>query len=391
MIAPDLVARTPEDVGIDADSLQRLFVVVREAVDDGSLPSAQIAVARQGRLAGMATFGSAGQGGAVRPATDATLYCVYSTTKGVIAAALWALLEEDLVRLDERVAEVVPEFGSNGKDVVTVRQLATHTCGFPYAPMHPERWDDRDERLRTFARWRLNWEPGSRFEYHPTAAHWVLAEIIERRAGQPYQRFVAERVLAPFGLDDLHLGLPPELDHRVATVVHTVPPVEPPGGWGGAPPDDLLVFNRPQARRVGVPGGGAIAGAGELAMLYQPLVNGGVTAAGRRVLRADTIERATRVLTDARHVDPVWRVPVNRAFGVVVAGDDGKARFRGFGNGASARAFGHGGAGGQIAWGDPASGISVGFCTNGLAPWIETGRRGTQLSTLAAACVAGAR
>ncbi len=389
MVADDFVAKSPEDVGVDSGRLQALFDRARADVNEGRLPSAQIALARQGRVAGMATFGIAEQGGRQQPATDDTLYCVYSTTKGVIAVALWQLLESDALRLDERVADIVPEFGTNGKNVVTIRQLVTHTCGFPHAPLHPDMWDDRQRRLEAFGRWRLTWEPGSRFEYHPTSAHWVIAEIIERRAGKSYQPFIRENVLAPIGLDDFHLGLPPELDHRVATVVQMVAPVEPPGGWAGAPPDDLLVFNRPEARRVGVPGGGGIAGAAELALLYQPLVNGGRTVRGDRLLRAETIDRATRVLTEVHHIDPVMRVPVNRAVGVVVAGDDGKAKFRGFGSGVSSRAFGHGGAGGQIAWGDPATGLSFGYCTNGFGPWIETGRRVAELSTLAARCATG--
>ncbi len=388
MLQPEWIAESPESVGVDSGRLQLLFDAARREVEEGRIPNAQIAVASGGRLAGIASFGTVECGGTRVPTTDQTLFCVYSTTKGIVAAALWRLLEDERLRLDERVADIIPEFASNGKDVVTVRHLVTHTCGFPTAPMKPEVWDDRDQRLATLATWRLTWEPGSRFEYHATSAHWVLAEIIERRGEMPYQRFIREHILTPMGLDELFLGLPPEHDPRVATVSHTAPPVPPPGGWGGADPDALLVFNRPAARRVGVPGGGAIASAAELAMLYQPLVNGGVTASGTRILRRQTIERATRVLTDERHVDPVVRVPVHRAVGVVVAGDDGKAHYRGFGRKASPVAFGHGGAGGQIAWGDPETGLSVGFCTSGLGPWVETGRRVTELSTLAAECVA---
>ena len=48
------------------------------------------------------------------------------------------------------------------------------------------------------------------------------------------------------------------------------------------------------------------------------------------------------------------------------AGDDGRAAFRGFGHTTSPRAFGHGGAGGQIAWADPSTGISFAWLTDGL-------------------------
>ncbi len=66
--------------------------------------------------------------------------------------------------------------------------------------------------------------------------------------------------------------------------------------------------------------------------------------------------------------------------------DDGYAFARGFGRTVSGRAFGHGGAGGQIAWGDPTTGISVGYTTNGFLDAMAIGRRGTAISSLAANC-----
>jgi CubicO group peptidase (beta-lactamase class C family) len=121
-------------------------------------------------------------------------------------------------------------------------------------------------------------------------------------------------------------------------------------------------------------------------LFYQPLLNGGETCDGRRILKRESIDFATRVRTQEHHRDPLWDIPINRALSVIVAGGDGKSYMRGFGKTTSARAFGHGGAGGQIAWGDPETGISVGYCTNGFAAWMVTGRRITAISSLAAQC-----
>jgi len=386
VLRPEQIATRPEDVGVDGTRLEALFARARRDVDDGVLPSAQVAVARHGRLAGIRTFGRTAHGGVDGPATDATLYCVFSVTKAAIAVSIWQLLETGRLRLDERVADVIPEFGTNGKDVVTVEQLILLIGGFPYAPFHPGHWADRQQRLATFAKWRLNWEPGSRYEYHPTAAHWVLAEILERRSGEDFRDYVRGHVTGPMGLDEYFLGLPPEQDHRVADVCYVGETVEPPGGWKDVTPDAILQLNRPELRRVGIPGGGAVTSAAELAMFYQTLIHGGVALDGTRILQAATIDDATRVRTADHHRDPILDIPVNRALGVVVAGDDGRAHLRGFGHAASPRAFGHGGAGGQVAWGDPTTGISVGYCTNGFADWLTAGRRTTAISTLAAQC-----
>jgi CubicO group peptidase (beta-lactamase class C family) len=386
----EIVATKPEDLGIDSEKLEALFARAKRDVDDGTLKSAQVAVARKGKLAGVRTYGTVCHGGgtAETPATNDTLYTIFSSTKAVVGAATWTVCEDGLLKIEEKVADIIPEFATNGKENITVEQVMLHIAGFPMAPFNALEWANRDRRLARFAQWRLNWEPGTKFEYHATSAHWVLAEIIERRTGKDFRAYVRERILAPNGLDTFYLGLPAELNGRVADVRHLVPPAPPPGGWGEVTPDAILTFNKPEVRAVGVPGGGGIAGAAQLAMFYQPLVNGGVTADGTRIMKAKTIEWATKVRTKDFHRDLIFNQPVNRALTVVVAGDDGLAFQRGFGRSTSPRAFGHGGAGGQIGWGDPETGISVGYCTEGFVDDLTQGKRGVAISSLAAQTLA---
>jgi len=229
MLSPTLIASRPEEIGVDSEKLEAVFTRAKRDVDQGVLPSAQVAVARQGKLAGIRTFGTAVQGGEERPATDDTLYSIFSSTKAVVALAVWLLFEEGLLKLDERVAEIIPEFGTNGKEVVTVQQVLLHTGGFPYAPFRPECWGDREALIEAFQRWRLNWEPDSRYEYHPTSAHWVLSEIINRRTGKDFRDFIRERLTGPMDLEELFVGPPEEHDARVAEVHWVGEPIEPPG------------------------------------------------------------------------------------------------------------------------------------------------------------------
>jgi CubicO group peptidase (beta-lactamase class C family) len=85
--------------------------------------------------------------------------------------------------------------------------------------------------------------------------------------------------------------------------------------------------------------------------------------------------------------DPIFRKRANRALGLIVAGDADRT-YRGFGHTGSELMFGHNGAGGQLAWGDPETGISLGYCTNGLDRHpVRQARRGVAISSLAAALV----
>ena len=80
-------AESPEQVGIDSEKLEAVFERAEKEVREGILPSSQIAIARNGKLAGMRTFGSATFDGVEALATNDTLYCVFSCTKAITSAA----------------------------------------------------------------------------------------------------------------------------------------------------------------------------------------------------------------------------------------------------------------------------------------------------------------
>ena len=84
--------------------------------------------------------------------------------------------------------------------------------------------------------------------------------------------------------------------------------------------------------------------------------------------------------------DLMFRKPANRALGIIISGDDSR-NFRGFGKTNSPQAFGHNGAGGQLAWVDPATGLSLAYLTPGHdRNNIRQGRRGVSIGSLAAQC-----
>jgi CubicO group peptidase (beta-lactamase class C family) len=387
---PRFFASSPESIGIDSNRLEALFERAEKEVAEGLLPSSQIAVARNGQLAGMRTVGTVTHEGREAPATNDTLYSIFSSTKAITSAAAWILIEEGKLSVDEIVADIVPEFGHNGKEGVRVEQLFTHTAGFPMAPFPPADFLDRELRLEHFARWRLNFEPGTRFVYHPSSSMYVIAEIIERRSGASYGDFVRDRIARPLGLDDLWCGLPDAHHERLADVRFVgdalteadyarlgfpVPPVTE------VTEENLVRFNDAGVRRAGIPGGGGTTTAGDLALFYQGLLG---ELGGDGVWQPATIAMA-REIRSGELRDPLFGKLANRGLGLIIAGD-AERNYRGFGHTNSEHAFGHGGAGGQIAWADPETGISIGYCTDGHdRDNIRQARRGIGISSRAAA------
>jgi len=85
---------------------------------------------------------------------------------------------------EERGERIFVDYNQNARDRTIASPYSVRPR--PGAPVSaPLDWDDHPRRYTRFAQWKLNWEPGTRFEYHPTSAHWVLAELIEpaRAAG----------------------------------------------------------------------------------------------------------------------------------------------------------------------------------------------------------------
>lgn len=394
MPSPSLLAESPESVGIDPGRLEALFTRVEKEVREGLLPSAQVAVARQGRIAGMRSFGSVTHAGRPAPATDETLYVVFSATKAITSAAAWLLIQEGKLDPGERVAAIIPEFGTHGKERITVEQLFTHTAGFPHAPFRPDAFLDREKRLARFATWRLNWEPGTRFEYHPSSSMYVIAELIERRGAASYGDFVRRRIAEPLGLVDLWTGLPQAQHARLADCVHVGEALTPDDyrRLGFPPPpvtevteEAIEAFNRPDVRLAGIPGGGGTMTAADLALFYQALLDGGRALAGVELWRPETLADARRVRT-GELLDPVFGKRALRGLGIVIAGEADRT-YRGFGHTNSPEAFGHNGAGGQLAWADPATGVSLGYCTNGHdRNVVRQARRSVGIASRAAAC-----
>jgi CubicO group peptidase (beta-lactamase class C family) len=376
------VVDSPDELGLDTDAVAEVIARAQREIDEGHVPSCQIAFARNGRLAVWVTLGDSG---------PESRYVIFSSTKPVVAAAIWILMGEGAIDVSRRVSEFIPEFATNGKDIITVEQVLLHTSGFPAAPFDPLDWDDRDKRLARFSQWRCNWEPGTRYEYHASSAHWVLTELIERCTSSDFRDFVRTRVIEPLGLSGLQVGVPlaeqGDINTLVATGSHATPDeLEAVLGIRGLPVTEvtteaLLRFNDPAVCKVGSPGAGGVATAADVALFYQALLHDPVAIWKPEVL--------TDVTSTVRNSFPDYMgVPANRTRGLIVKGDDERAHVRGMGRTVSPRTFGHNGAGGQIAWGDPETGLSFCYLTNGIDQHeLRQWRRGAAISNRAGNCV----
>lgn len=335
-------------------------------VDRGLVHAAQLAIAVDGDVVVHEGFGVA-RLDAVTP--------LYSASKIVPAVAMWRLVGDGTVRYDTRVVDVLPWFTGGGKDDVTIDHLLLHTAGLSRGPLGPKDWADAERRQAKMASWYVTSPPGAEFSYHATSASWVLAEVLAQVMGAGHVAAIHALVTEPLGLPSFF-----GIDDRTTPVedLVVVADGELSVDMGEATFDALLQFNQHAVRLAGVPGAGGYATAADLARLYQAIMSNqsGLWDPGVHTDGIGTV----RVTQE----DGMRMASANRTRGFMVAGTDGDAPRRGMPVDAGPRTFGHDGAGGQVAWADPDTGVAVVYLPAGIDPdIIRLTRRSVSVSTRA--------
>jgi CubicO group peptidase (beta-lactamase class C family) len=350
---------------------EKLVAAVAADVERG-MPAAQLAVGYEGRIVWSATLGAA---------DDATRFCLHCAGKPVIASAIWRLVGDGQLELDEPVATYIPEFATHGKDRITLRHLLLDAPGLRSQtvdePMNQfvNIFEAQDRaRLRSlFAEWRTESEPGEHLGFYQTCIAWVHAELIRVASGLDYADYIEQAVCRPLGLPR-SLKIPVEDQQNIALAAEVIGP-DPEGG--PVRTNTALVANHPQWRALGCPAAGFFMTASELALFYQGTLHNPGQLWDPAVLKAGTTLQ--RNFIDERN-----GTPMARSLGMYLAGSRAGRRYdQGFAMGHSPEAYGVPGLHIQVGWADPATGISFAFLNSGQFTDECAARRGVGISRLA--------
>ena len=322
-----------------------------------------------------------------------SLQLVFSTTKGITSIAVAMCVERGLIDYEEKVSTYWPEFAHGGKGDITVAQLLSHRGGLytvdgDITLDQALDWDTVTSRLASTA---PLFEPGSTHGYHAITFGWLAGELVRRVTGQDLGGFVRDNIVDPLGAE-FHIGLPERLEPRVARLMaHPIPKFPPdvakvmfersgPGTRGAAALSlngafGQGVFNRPEVHRAQVPGANGIGNAKSLARIYAATVG---DVDGVRLLQPATVERATTSNTPAGEMDVVLIDETVFAMGFMLHRDG--SRLSGPG------AFGHNGAGGSVAFADPARKMGFSYAMNTMMTVEGSDPRRDRLIAAATRC-----
>jgi CubicO group peptidase (beta-lactamase class C family) len=336
-------------LGFTSRPLEHLERLIQSHIEEGRYPGAQIALARHGKLALFRTYGNAKTEGGTVPATNESLFLLFSQTKVLTSSALWTLVEEGKVSFMDKVSDHLPEFAARGKGDITLQQVMTHQGGFPSAGVTEATWADHARMRAEVCDFSLEWTPGEHLQYHGQAAHLVQAMVIEAVTGQDYRDVIRERITEPLGLgDDIYVGVPADKQVRCADT------------YGREPRENMAAF-----RAAGLPSGGGYATARGMVAFYQMLGHGG-RLGNVRLFSPRLLAYVARSHTGELPDYAMTGIPMHRGLGPHVRGESD--RIRGLGTIGAPVTFGHGGVGSSYSWADPSSGVSFTYLTNFVSP-----------------------
>ncbi len=354
--APQVDSAAP---GVDPAKLASLRTEFQGYVDHHQTAGTVTLVARKGRILSLEAVGWQDVEAKIPMKTD-SIFQIASMTKPVTAIGILMLEEEGKLSIDDPVEKHLPEFRGQplilkkdgaaitlGKPArpITLKDLLTHTSGL-HGSMPPGFGDLYAKRNRTLAeaviavsQAPLEFEPGSKWAYCNTGID-TLGRVIEVCSGRSYEEFLDERLFRPLGMTDTFFYPTGANKGRVATLYKK-------DKDGLARSENFL--GDAVGGRFPLPAGGLFSTAGDLAKLYQMMLDRG-TAGGRRYLSEASVEKMTRNhtgslragFTDGIVMGLGWQV-VGTPTGVTSMLSPGT--------------YGHGGAFGTQGWIDPGKGM----------------------------------
>lgn len=178
--------------------------IATDALAKSGVPSASIAVVRDGKLVYAKAYGDA-RLDPKTPATPAMRYSIGSISKEFTAAAILLLQQQGKLSLDDKVAKFFPDL--TDANHISIRQILSHTSG--YQDFWPQDYLMPMMRQSTtpahimdvWAKKPLDFAPGAQWQYSNTG-YTIAGAIVEKLTGQIPFAYLQQHVFPTLGITD---------------------------------------------------------------------------------------------------------------------------------------------------------------------------------------------
>lgn len=198
-------------------NLDAIEAIVEQGIKDGQMPGAVVVIADRKRVLYRRAFGHRQVKPTPEPMTADTVFDLASLTKPLATAtSVMKLVAEGLISPNQKVSDVLPEFGKHGKDEITIEDLLLHVGGLiPDNSLRDYR-DGIQNSWKNICDLKLIADPREKFAY-TDVGFIVLGKVVERVSKQPLDQYAEEHVFAPLGMSETTFNPTADLQKRTAT------------------------------------------------------------------------------------------------------------------------------------------------------------------------------
>ncbi len=196
--------------------LSAVDAVVQAAIDRGEVPGAVLVVGTADGILYRKAYGHR----ALKPnpisMTPDTVFDMASLTKPTATAtSIMILIERGQLKLDDRIAQHIPAFAQNGKQLITVEQLLLHRGGLTPDNSLKDYVGTRQDMIDRIHELPTRWEPGTTYKY-TDVGFIVLGELIQAIDGRTIDVFAKEEIFTPLKMNDTTFKPTGQLAERCA-------------------------------------------------------------------------------------------------------------------------------------------------------------------------------
>ncbi|MGO9611766.1 MAG: exo-beta-N-acetylmuramidase NamZ domain-containing protein [Dissulfurispiraceae bacterium] len=201
---------------LQAKQLAPIASIVNKAIRSGQIHGAVVVIGNEGKIVYRKAFGYRAVEPKKLPMKIDTVFDLASLTKVVATAtAVMQLSESGKLNIQEPVTKYWPEFGSNGKQDITVLELLTHYSGIRPDLRMTEDWSGYDTAIRKIIAEKPIRPPNTSFIYSDVNFI-ILGELVRRISGEPLDVYCANHIFRPLGMKDTLFNPPASLRNRIA-------------------------------------------------------------------------------------------------------------------------------------------------------------------------------
>lgn len=278
--------------GFSTVRLGEIDDAIEQAITDARTPGGVFHLEREGEVYEKA-YGSRALVPGIEKMTVTTIFDAASLTKVVATTpAIMKLVEAGKLQLDSPVSRYLPEFMGQGREVITIRQLMTHTSGLRAGLSIPGDWSGKETAYEAACAEPLVGEVGKTYRYSDINFI-LLGLLLEKISGESLDQFCKREIFTPLGMTDCHFR--PLAGSKRGKLARIAPTTEMADG-------SVLrgVVHDPTSRRMGGVAGhaGLFLTTRDLAR-YARMYLGGGELEGKRIFKEETVKLMTSVQSPA--------------------------------------------------------------------------------------------